>query len=325
MNLPPANWYDDPTDPTMERWWDGEKWTEHRRPAVPAYAGGAASHQAGELRPVGDMIGHAFSLIRARLGGIIGVGVIAAVAIAIAYGVFILAAFGLAFETNAGELFETNTDAIVLLVFLFVVAGVLSVASFLATTTLLWDAAVGRKRSWGAAFGNGFRRMFPFLGWIILGSLPIYALILFAFAIGGGTEGGAIGFIFVVFMIPWIYWSVVLYFVPVTVVRETGDNALVASFQLVKGRWWRIFGRMLVWGLVMIGVGIGLGIVFSLVAAAVGSDGGPLGAIIAIATAAVGLTAFFLYYALQAAPVVSMTYDLVGDGSRPTGAPTAEV
>jgi hypothetical protein len=270
------------------------------------------------------MISHAFSLIRSRLRGIIGVGVIAALAIAVAYGVFIVAAFGLAFEVNAGEFIETNTDAIVLLVFLFIVAGVLAAASFLATTTMLWDAAVGRERSWGAAFGNGFRRMFPFLGWLILGSLPAYALVLLLFAVGGGSDGGGVGLAMLLFVVPWVYWSMVLYFLPVTVVRETGENALVASFNLIKGRWWRIFGRMLAWALIMIGVGIGVGIVFSLATAAVGNGDGPLQVIVAITVAAVGLTAFFLYYALQVAPLVSITYDLVGVDTRATGDPTVE-
>src|SRR4029453_7403176 len=27
----PAGWYDDPQDPTQQRYWDGEAWTEQRR------------------------------------------------------------------------------------------------------------------------------------------------------------------------------------------------------------------------------------------------------------------------------------------------------
>ncbi len=29
----PAGWYRDPTNPTVERWWDGRAWTDHARPA----------------------------------------------------------------------------------------------------------------------------------------------------------------------------------------------------------------------------------------------------------------------------------------------------
>ena len=270
------------------------------------------------------MVSHSFWLIRQRLGGIIGVGVLAAVAIAVAYGVLIVAAFSAAFEFNSGEFVDINTDAIVLMMVLFAIAGVLALASFLATTTMLWDAAVGRSRSWGAALANGFRRLFPYLGWIIVGGLPMFGVLLLMAAVSGGAESNSFGLVFLLVFIPLIYWSVVLYFLPVMVIRETGENAVMASFQLVKGRWWRIFGRMLAWAVIMIGVGIGLGIVFAIITAAAGTDGGPLGTAAAILGAAVGLTAFFLYYALQVAPIVSITYDLVGEPIQ-AGDPTAEI
>jgi len=48
---PPAGWYEDPENPGQDRWWDGQAWTEHRRPsgppATPAWAGGGAGSGAG--------------------------------------------------------------------------------------------------------------------------------------------------------------------------------------------------------------------------------------------------------------------------------------
>lgn len=32
---PPADWYTDPADATLQRWWDGRDWTDRLRPAVP--------------------------------------------------------------------------------------------------------------------------------------------------------------------------------------------------------------------------------------------------------------------------------------------------
>lgn len=32
---PPADWYNDPEHAGTERWWDGRRWTEHRRPGRP--------------------------------------------------------------------------------------------------------------------------------------------------------------------------------------------------------------------------------------------------------------------------------------------------
>lgn len=312
MSLPPAGWYDDPTDAAMQRWWDGDKWTEHRRQGVRATAGGGGAARPGELRDVGDMMGHAFSLIRQRIGGIIGVGVVAAAAIGVAYGVLIVAILGAAFEFDGNEFNNVDGGTVALLILTFIVAGLLAIAALLATTTMLWDAAVGRSRSWGASFVNGFRRLFPYLGWMIVGSLPMFGLVLLIAAVAGGRENTAFGLILLLIFVPLMYWSVVLYFLPVVVIRDAGENAVLAAFELVKGRWWRIFGRMLAWGLILIGIGIVAGIVFGILSAFIGSDGGPVGATLALIASVVGLVSFFLYYALQVAPTVSITYDLAG-------------
>jgi hypothetical protein len=31
MSGPPAGWFEDPDDPSRERWWDGEGWAPHAR------------------------------------------------------------------------------------------------------------------------------------------------------------------------------------------------------------------------------------------------------------------------------------------------------
>lgn len=45
--LPPAGWYQDPDNPQLQRWWDGNGWNEHRRqaPALHAPAQPAGSPQ----------------------------------------------------------------------------------------------------------------------------------------------------------------------------------------------------------------------------------------------------------------------------------------
>lgn len=42
MTQAPANWYPDPVDPTLFRYWDGSRWTEHTSPRVQGPQPGAA-------------------------------------------------------------------------------------------------------------------------------------------------------------------------------------------------------------------------------------------------------------------------------------------
>lgn len=47
---PQAGWYPDPSDPSLQRYWDGTKWTEHTAPAAgaaPVASGGDASWPQG--------------------------------------------------------------------------------------------------------------------------------------------------------------------------------------------------------------------------------------------------------------------------------------
>ena len=45
----PADWYPDPQDPSLQRYWDGNAWTEHTAPAAPGQPaeGGASPQGAG--------------------------------------------------------------------------------------------------------------------------------------------------------------------------------------------------------------------------------------------------------------------------------------
>jgi uncharacterized protein (AIM24 family) len=56
----PANWYPDPQDASLQRYWDGERWTEHTAPAAAAASpteapGGVAAPAAGVPAAGGGM------------------------------------------------------------------------------------------------------------------------------------------------------------------------------------------------------------------------------------------------------------------------------
>ncbi|MEU0091733.1 RDD family protein [Kribbella sp. NPDC006257] len=58
----PHGWYDDPKDPAGQRYWDGEAWTEHRRPRR-----GPAPYQGEFGQPQQDQLGQAQQAGQAQL------------------------------------------------------------------------------------------------------------------------------------------------------------------------------------------------------------------------------------------------------------------
>jgi hypothetical protein len=45
----PADWYDDPHDPTQLRYWDGQQWTEHRSPKGGQAVGAVGAAPVGQV------------------------------------------------------------------------------------------------------------------------------------------------------------------------------------------------------------------------------------------------------------------------------------
>ena len=58
---PPADWYTDPEDDSQYRYWDGSSWTAHRAPRHADASDGPGSEHGG-LRGPGALIGNSFSL-----------------------------------------------------------------------------------------------------------------------------------------------------------------------------------------------------------------------------------------------------------------------
>lgn len=71
-----------------------------------------------------------------------------------------------------------------------------------------------------------------------------------------------LAFGFVLFIIPGIWLAVSLEFVVFFLMENKSPiEALRASMDLVKGRWWAVFGRNIMAGLIMLAVGIAVGFV----------------------------------------------------------------
>ena len=115
---------------------------------------------------------------------------------------------------------------------------VLAGATIIAHTTLILTDVV-RKRDAGdpkAKYDDARGRIlfWPFIWIMVLRSL----------AVAGGL---------IVFMLPGIWMSIAFAFAPIILLENgmRGNKALAASHELVKGRWWQTFGRLLGSGFVV--------------------------------------------------------------------------
>jgi len=257
-NLPPAGWYDDPTSPGQERWWDGDKWSEQtRRKVVEEYR-----HRPGDLRRVSDFLGHSFGLIRERWDDFLLIAGLAGIAGAVAASLLlrpIVAAVDIVDNQVVG--FEFTEFA--LLFFFVVVSILLFVVVAMAQHKIAWEAATGESGSWSSALAYGTANAARLIGWGMIAVMPLVAVaVVWIWVVAIGPGAAALSLLILVVGVAW--WSIVLSFLPAAlVVLPRGDNPIPAAFAVVRGRWWRIFGRLLLMSLIVGLVGQVVGAIFA--------------------------------------------------------------
>ena len=236
-DLPPPGWYDDPTDPPQERWWDGTTWSEQTR----RKSGEVIAHQPGELRSIGDFVNHTATLLRARWDDFLLVAVIAGVIVGMA-GVALLRPILQGVDIVNEEFVGWQSSYVYQLAAFTVVAGVASLVTVLACFRLAWGAATNVEEGWATAIQYAIVSSLRFLGWVIVGFLPFVAAVV-AFAALARVGAGILG---LALFVGLVWWSLVLSFIPVTFVSQPrGTNLIRAALEIVKGRWWRILGRLI--------------------------------------------------------------------------------
>lgn len=239
-NLPPPGWYDDPTSPVQDRWWDGERWSEQvRRKAAPT-----DEHVQGELRDISGFLSHAFGLIRARWDDFLLVAVVAAILMALFSVAFVRPAID-AVEFDGGNIVgwgAAQTWQIVI----FVVAGfAIYTVTSMAQYRLAWDAAIDKKSNWSGALLFGVGAAPRFIGWALVGTLPLLGAL--ALLVVMARVAGPIAVLgFFAFFAGAIWWAIVLTFIPAAlVVQGARANPIRGAWSVVRRRWWKVFGRVL--------------------------------------------------------------------------------
>lgn len=244
-DLPPPGWYDDPTAPGNERWWDGERWSEQvRRKATVEYQA-----RPGELRPVGEYLGHAFGMIRKRWDDFLLVTVIGSILLAI-ISIALVRPVVDSLDFSIDEIRGFGATQATQLIAFFVLFMIVALGLSMAHYRIAWSAATEERIGWATALQYGIATTPRLVGWVIVASLPIilgsFVFVMIANAVGG--LGAIIG---IALFVAIAWWAIVVTFVPIAIViQPRGANPIRSSIDTVKGKWWRIFGRLLVMGLI---------------------------------------------------------------------------
>ncbi len=103
---------------------------------------------------------------------------------------------------------------------------------------------------------EGYIATHPRVGWSSFFPL-LFVWILTGLAVIGGTA---------LFVIPgiWLFFSLVFASIIVIDTPARGFSALVASFELVRGRWWPVVGRLFLAGLSILGIAFFVSLCISL-------------------------------------------------------------
>ena len=253
-------WYPDPYQPARLRYWDGEVWTEHY-------------HEGdGKLPSVGDWLSSTFSAIGAY-------GIPALILAVGASFVLNLITFGGLYWATAdarvideefvGDLSDIATRGGLVVLVVIVTQGFV----WLAINRFMQRAHLQAEPSIAEALTRAIARFPRLIGVSLLLFVAAIVLIVVAVLIlVVATEVGAgLVALLILLMVPvGVFLSVKLSFISAAVVASpTSENAIRASAQVSKGRFWPVLGRVLL-------LSIGVAIVSGMITGATGGLGQPI-------------------------------------------------
>lgn len=263
--LPPAGWYDDPEYPDHLRYWGGTAWSEHRAPKQAAPAATASA-----LSDIGSWLGQTFELPIRRWKPISALLAAGIAVIWLMTLVLVEIWDGLVYFD--GEWTGFSWGKVGLSIVVALLAALASIVIYLAQIRIVHDARLGLHPSLGEALAAGAQALPRTIGWgLLLVAATLAIVLVVAVLIQVATALGVLAVIAAIALAVWA-WVKLSFLGAAFVVPVPGLNPLRASADVSRDRFWSVFGRLFVLGLVVLGISIGLGIVSSPLDATVDVD-----------------------------------------------------
>ncbi len=264
---PPAGWYPDPYRPGSDRYWNGRDWVEEWRPATggPPMAGPRIG--ANGLPDIGDWIGRAFNraISRWRSAAIVAL-ITSALPTLLFYGAVAYLLDDVIITTD-GDVVGWSNDRLPLAIALVLIAIVLGIAGIFAMqalmlrtvdeddaealgqpTPIIGDPPTPLTRAFDA-IGASIRAVPRGIGWFLVLALGVIAVgVVFTLLAVTVPPLAILG---IVAFIPVAIWLAIRWSLAGVAIVDGPGNPFRRSGEVVSGRWWAVFGRLLLIGIIL--------------------------------------------------------------------------